>query len=107
MTLIITDEFQFTIYCVLVSNSWIGNKKFYQRALHTAVPIIVQQLVTNLVSMLDNIMDGQAVTLPMSAVSISNQMLNIFMLAIFGTVTGAGIYSAQFAGKKTGNQIRR
>lgn len=81
-------------------NSWIGDRKFYGHVLRTAVPIIIQQLVTNFVSLLDNIMVGQTGTLPMSAVSISNQLLNIFMLAIFGTVTGAGIYGAQFAGKR-------
>lgn len=88
-------------------NSWIGDRKFYRMAFHTAVPIVIQQLVTSFVSMLDNIMVGQVGTLQMSAVSIANQLLNIFMLAIFGTVTGAGIYGAQFAGRRDWNSDRK
>lgn len=88
-------------------NSWIGDRKFYRMAFHTAVPIVIQQLVTSFVSMLDNIMVGQVGTLQMSAVSIANQLLNIFMLAIFGTVTGAGIYGAQFAGKEDWDNDRK
>ena len=88
-------------------NSWIGDRKFYRMAFHTAIPIVIQQLVTSFVSMLDNIMVGQVGTLQMSAVSIANQLLNIFMLAVFGTVTGAGIYGAQFAGKQDWENDRK
>ena len=38
---------------------YIGNKSFYRRCLGVAVPIIIQNGITNFVSLLDNIMVGQ------------------------------------------------
>lgn len=40
----------------------IGNKKFYQRVLMIAVPIMIQNGITNFVGLLDNIMVGMVGT---------------------------------------------
>ena len=37
---------------------YIGDKAFYRRALALALPIMVQNGITNFVSMLDNVMVG-------------------------------------------------
>ena len=66
--------------------------------LTVVVPIIIQNTITNVVSLLDNVMVGQVGTLPMSAVAIINQLLFVFNLSIFGGMAGAGIFAAQFAG---------
>ena len=79
---------------------WIGDRSFYKTVMAVALPILAQSLITNFVNMLDNIMVGQGGTLPMSGVSISNQLVFIFNLAMFGTVAAVGIFSAQFAGRK-------
>ena len=73
---------------------WIGDKKFYLMVLGIAVPIMVQNGITNFVSMLDNIMVGQVGTNPMSGVAIINQLLFVFNLCIFGAISGAGIFGA-------------
>jgi putative MATE family efflux protein len=78
---------------------YIGDRAFYRRAMTVAVPIIIQNAITNFVSLLDNIMVGQVGTLQMSGVSIVNQLMFIFTLCIFGANAGAGIFSAQFHGK--------
>ena len=65
-----------------------------------AVPIMLQNGLTNLVSLLDNIMVGSVGTEQMSGVSIVNQLLFVFNLCIFGGLGGAGIFTAQFFGKK-------
>ena len=77
---------------------FIGDRQFYRRTLSVAVPIIIQNGITNFVSMLDNIMVGQVGTMPMSGVSIVNQLLFIFNLCVFGASSGAGIFTAQFHG---------
>ncbi len=79
---------------------------YYKRMLLIAIPIMVQNGVTNFVSMLDNIMVGQVGTLEMTGVSIVNQLLLVFNLCIFGALSGAGIFTAQFYGKKDDNGIR-
>ena len=77
---------------------YIGDKVFYRRVLAVALPIIVQNGISNFISLLDNIMVGQVGTIPMSGVAIVNQLLFVFNLCIFGAVSGAGIFSAQYHG---------
>lgn len=78
---------------------FIGDKAFYAMVFAVAVPIMIQNGITNFVSLLDNIMVGQIGTEQMSGVSIVNQLIFIFNLATFGAVSGAGIFTAQFHGK--------
>ena len=78
---------------------YIGNRLFYKNVLGIVVPMILQNLVTNFVSMIDNIMVGQTGTEQMNGVSIVNQFIFIFNITIFGAVSGPGIFGAQFFGK--------
>lgn len=71
---------------------------FYRRIFSVALPMIIQNGITNFVSMLDNIMVGQVGTVQMSGVSIVNQLLFVFNLCVFGAMSGAGIFTAQFHG---------
>ena len=77
---------------------YIGDKAFYRRVLGVAVPMMIQNGVTNLVNLLDNVMVGSLSTEAMSGVSIVNQFIFIFNLLIFGAVSAAGIFTAQFHG---------
>lgn len=76
-----------------------NNIQFYKKALTLAVPMIIQALITNFVSMLDNIMVGSVGTAQMSGVSIANQYLFVFNITVFGGISGAGIFGTQFFGK--------
>ena len=80
-------------------NKFFGNRQFYRAALMIALPIMIQNGITNLVGMLDNIMVGRIGTVEMTGVSIANTLIFVFNLAIFGAVSGAGIFGAQFYGK--------
>ena len=80
-------------------NKYFGNRQFYRAALMIAMPIMIQNGITNLVGMLDNIMVGRIGTVEMTGVSIANTLIFVFNLAIFGAVSGAGIFGAQFYGK--------
>lgn len=79
--------------------SLIGDRAFYRRLFTVMLPILVQNLITNFVNLLDNVMVGQVGTEPMSGVAIVNQLLFVFNLCIFGGLAGAGIFTAQFYGK--------
>ena len=87
-------------------NRYIGNRAFYRHVLGIAVPIIVQNGITNFVSLLDNIMVGQVGTIPMSGVSIVNGLVFVFNLCIFGASSGAGIFTAQFHGSQDDGGVR-
>ena len=85
---------------------YIGDRGFYRHVLGVAVPIIIQNGITNFVSMLDNIMVGQVGTIPMSGVSIVNNLLFVFNLCVFGASSGAGIFTAQFYGSRDQEGMR-
>ena len=82
-----------------IKNKYIGDKSFYRKYIILAVPMIIQNFITNFVSLLDNIMVGQLGTEQMTGVAIINQLMMVFALAIFGVTAAAGIYGAQFYGK--------
>ncbi|MEE1086310.1 MAG: MATE family efflux transporter [Schaedlerella sp.] len=75
--------------------------------LAVAVPIMIQNGITNFVSLLDNIMIGRVGTEQMSGAAIVNQLLFIYNICIFGGVSGAGIFTAQFFGQKNTEGIRQ
>ncbi len=85
---------------------YIGDKAFYRFVLTIAVPIMLQNGITNFVSMLDNIMVGRVGTFAMTGVSVINQLIMIFNLCLFGAVSGIGIFGAQFYGKNDQQGLR-
>lgn len=76
----------------------IGDRAFYGKVLGVTVPIMIQNGITNFVGLLDNIMVGRIGTEQMSGIAIVNQLLMVFNLAIFGAISGVGIFGAQFFG---------
>lgn len=84
----------------------IGTKKFYKHLLLLAVPIMIQNAITNFVGFLDNIMVGQLGTAQMSGVAIVNQFIFVFNLCVFGGLSGAGIFGAQFYGNGDQKGVR-
>lgn len=89
-----------------VLKKFIGNKEFYKNLLKISLPIILSQLITQFVSLLDNLMVGQLTTAEFDGVSIANQFLFIFNLAIYGALSGPSIFSTQYHGAKNDNGIR-
>lgn len=77
---------------------YFGDRAFYKMVLAVSVPIMVQNGISNFVSMLDNVMVGRLGTESMSGVSIVNQFIFIFNLVIFGAASAAGIFTAQYHG---------
>lgn len=86
---------------------YIGDRNFCRRVLAIAIPIIIQNAITNFVALLDNVMVGQVGTMQMSGVSIANQLVFVFNICVFGGVSGAGIFSAQFYGDGNHEGIRQ
>ena len=85
---------------------YIGDRAFYRRLSSIMIPMLVQNLITNFVSLLDNLMVGQVGTEPMSGVAIVNQLLFVLNLFLFGGLAGVGIFTAQFYGKGDEEGIR-
>ena len=78
---------------------FIGDKAFYKSVLTLLIPMLIQQFITSFVSLLDNVMVGSLGKEAISAASIANQVMMVFALAVFGGLSGASIFGAQFYGK--------
>ena len=86
---------------------YIGDRAFYRRVFAVALPIIVQNAITNFVALLDNIMVGQLATAQISGVTIvNNNLMFIFNICLFGASAGAGIFTTQFRGGDDQEGIR-
>ena len=85
---------------------YIGDKAFYKRVIALTLPIMLQNGITNLVNMLDNIMVGRLDIASSSGVTVANQLIFVFNLCIFGAISGAGIFGAQFFGKGDNDGVR-
>ena len=90
-----------------LKRKFVGDKAFYRMVLAVAVPIMIQNGITNFVGLLDNIMVGQIGTEQMSGVAIVNQLLMVYYLCVFGGLAGAGIFTAQYFGQKDHEGIRQ
>ncbi|MBQ7475562.1 MAG: MATE family efflux transporter [Clostridia bacterium] len=82
-------------------------KRFYRRVFTIMIPVLLQNGITNFVNMLDNLMVGRVGTAEMTGVSVSGQLIFVFALCIFGAVSGAGIFGAQFYGKGDEEGVRQ
>jgi putative MATE family efflux protein len=83
----------------MILKKYFGDRAFYKKVIAIALPIMIQNGITNFVNMLDNIMVGRIGTEQMSGVSIANQLFFVFNLCVFGGFSGIGIFTAQYFGK--------
>jgi len=90
----------------MIKRKFIGDRAFYSKLMTIFLPILVQNIISNFVNLLDNIMVGRVGTESMSGVAIVNQLLFIFNLCIFGGIAGAGIFTAQYYGKGDNEGVR-
>ena len=89
-----------------LKKKFIGSKEFYRGVLAITIPMIIQNSISNFVNLLDNIMVGSLGTEQMSGVAIVNQFTFVFTLLVFGAVSGAGIFTAQFHGNGDKENVR-
>ena len=84
-----------------LKNRWIGDRAFYAMVLSLAVPIMIQNGITQFVSLLDNIMVGRIDEAHLRGVSVANTLIFVFNLAIFGAVSGASFSGRSFSAPAT------
>ena len=82
------------------------DRSYIKRLLIIAIPMMIQNGISNFVNLLDNLMIGQVGTNALSGVAIANQLIFVFYLVIFGATAGVGIFTAQYKGKGDDEGIR-
>ena len=76
-----------------------GSGMFYKNALVIAVPIMLQQLIQSLVSLVDNFMVSGLGDVSMSGVNVAGQLLFVFMVFLNAICMTGGIFMTQFYGE--------
>ncbi len=74
------------------------DKSLFKKTFLLAVPIMIQNGIGNAVGLVDNLMVGSQGTEAIVAVSIAGQLMFVFWLAMFGAMSGPGIFGAQYYG---------
>jgi len=74
------------------------DKELLKKTCLLAVPIMIQNGIGNAVGLVDNLMVGSLGTEAIVAVSIAGQLMFVFWLALFGALSGPGIFGAQYYG---------
>ncbi len=89
-----------------MTNRVFGSWNFYKSCIYIAVPVMLQQLIMGLVSLIDNFMVAGLGDVKLAAVNVSNQ-LNFMYLVVLNTCYGAGgIYMAQNSGANNQNGMQ-
>lgn len=84
-----------------------SDKKFYKLLFSISIPIAMQNLITFAVSMIDTLMVGSLGKVPLSAVSIANNLFFVLMILIFGLASGSNIMISQYWGKEDVKTIHK
>lgn len=87
--------------------SLIGDKQFYKTLFQVAAPLVLQQLITTSVQLVDNVMVGRLGESSIGAVSVINQLYFIVILVTFGAYGGAGIFTSQFFGSGDHDKLKQ
>lgn len=88
-------------------SKFIGPKQFYKDVLKIAVPLMLQQLITSSVNLVDNLMVGQLGDASLGGVAATNRFYMIAFFATFGILAAAGIFIAQYFGAKDEEHMKQ
>ena len=77
-----------------------ADKDFYYKLVTLAIPVIIQNLIASSLGVVDNVVVGALGNEPIAAVGVANQFGMIVFLLYAAIHSGAGIYVAQYWGKK-------
>ena len=86
---------------------FVRDKEFYSQVKRLAIPVVLQGMITAGVGMMDTLMVGKLGEIQLSAASLANQFIMIFMIMCFGLGFGAAVLTAQFYGGKNILALRK
>lgn len=89
------------------NNGLLNKSDFTKWALRLAMPIMIQNLISTLVSSADTVMLGYVSQTAMSASSLANQFFFVLDCIYYGLITGTSVLVSQYWGKKDTDSIER
>jgi putative MATE family efflux protein len=84
-----------------------GPWSFYRDALAIVVPVMLQLLITSLISLIDNFMVAGLGDVKMAAVNVANQINFVYIVIVNATCMAGGIFLSQHRGAKDEEGMRQ
>ena len=84
-----------------------NNKRFYKLLISLCIPIIIQQLISTSVNIIDTVMISSLGEVSVASIGVANQYFFLFNMALSGIVGGAGVFISQFYGKNDIYNIKK
>lgn len=91
----------------LLTKKYFGPRSFYKEAISLALPVMMQELVLSLVSLVDNFMVAGLGDIKMSGVSVVGQLIFVFIILVNTICASGGIYMTQYFGAKNKEGMRQ
>lgn len=82
-------------------------KHFYRNLITLCIPIILQNLVTTSLGMIDTFMVGMLGETPLAAVTLANLPIFVVQFIVFGIQSGSAVLISQYWGHRDSDSINR
>lgn len=83
---------------ITFKQKYFGTRTFYKEVIAIGLPVMLQMLIQNLVSLIDNFMVAGLGDIKMSGVNIAGQIMFVFMVLINTICSSGGIFMSQYYG---------
>lgn len=83
------------------------NKRFYKLLVSLCIPIIIQNLISTSVNIIDTVMISSLGEASVASIGVANQYFFLFNMTLSGLTGGAGLFISQFFGKNDSNNIKK
>lgn len=90
-----------------MSKYFVKDRKFYRTAIILASPVVLQNMITIAVNMLDTIMLGSFGEVQISGSSLANSFISIYQILCMGIGGGAAVLTAQYWGAEDIPAVRK
>lgn len=80
---------------------------FYRKLFKVGIPVLIQQIVSIGLNLVDTIMVGKVSENALAAVGAANQVYFIYSVVIFGIFSGASVYAVQYWGLRDLASLRK
>lgn len=90
-----------------MSRLFVKEKSFYKLILSIAVPVVLQNMITIGVNIMDTLMLGNYGEIQLSASSLANEFINIYHIMCMGMSMGAAVLTAQYYGAGNNPSLKK
>ena len=82
-------------------------KAFYKNLIVLCIPMILQNLVTTSLAIVDTFMVGMLGETPLAAVTLANLPIFVIQFVVFGIQSGSAVLISQYWGRRDTDSINR